>query len=47
MKGIEYKGVTSVDGPIVIVKRKENVFFGEIISAASVINKSAKVNWSV
>lgn len=24
-----------------------NVFFGEIISAASVINKSAKVNWSV
>lgn len=24
-----------------------NVFFGEIISAASVVNKSAKVNWSV
>ncbi len=30
MKGIEYKGVTSVDGPIIIVKRTENVFYGEI-----------------
>lgn len=32
MKGIEYRGVTSVDGPIVIVKRSENVFYGEIVS---------------
>ena len=31
MKGIEYKGVTSVDGPIIIVKRSENVFYGEIV----------------
>ncbi len=30
MKGVEYRGVTSVDGPIVIVKRRENVSFGEI-----------------
>ncbi len=30
MKGVEYKGVTSVDGPIIIVKRSENVFYGEI-----------------
>jgi V/A-type H+-transporting ATPase subunit B len=32
MKGVEYKGVQSVDGPIVIVKRSENVFFGEIVA---------------
>lgn len=32
MKGIEYRGVTSVDGPIVVVKRSENVFFNEIVS---------------
>lgn len=31
MKGIEYRGVTSVDGPIVVVKRSENVFFNEIV----------------
>lgn len=30
MRGVEYKGLTSVDGPIVIVKRRENIFFGEI-----------------
>lgn len=30
MRGVEYKGLTSVDGPIVIVKRKENIFYGEI-----------------
>lgn len=30
MRGIEYKGLVSVDGPIVIVKRTSNVFFGEI-----------------
>lgn len=30
MRGVEYKGVESVDGPIVIAKRRENVFFGEI-----------------
>ena len=29
MKGIEYRGVTSVDGPIVVLKRTENVFYNE------------------
>jgi V/A-type H+-transporting ATPase subunit B len=32
MKGVEYRGITQVDGPIIIVKRRENVFFGEIAS---------------
>ena len=32
MKGIEYKGVNSVDGPIIVVKRSENVFYGEIVA---------------
>lgn len=32
MKGIEYKGVNSVDGPIIIVHRSENVFYGEIVA---------------
>ncbi|HOS30530.1 MAG TPA: V-type ATP synthase subunit B, partial [Treponemataceae bacterium] len=31
MKGIEYKGIESVDGPIVIVRRREDVFFSEIV----------------
>jgi len=31
MKGIEYRGITSVDGPIVVVKRTENVFFNETV----------------
>ena len=31
MKGIEYKGLQSVDGPIVIVRRSEDVFFSEIV----------------
>ena len=31
MKGIEYRGVTSVDGPIVILKRTENVFYNETV----------------
>jgi V/A-type H+/Na+-transporting ATPase subunit B len=31
MKGIEYRGVTSVDGPIIVVRRTENVFFGETV----------------
>ena len=31
MKGIEYRGVTSVDGPIVVVRRTENVFYGETV----------------
>ena len=30
MKGMEYRGIKSVDGPIVIVKRSDNVFYGEI-----------------
>ena len=30
MRGVEHRGVASVDGPIVIAKRRENVFFGEI-----------------
>ena len=32
MKGVEYRGIEQVDGPIIIVKRHENVFFGEIAS---------------
>ena len=32
MKGVEYKGIASVDGPIIVVRRNENVFFGEIVS---------------
>ncbi len=31
MKGIEYRGVASVDGPIVVLKKTENVFFGETV----------------
>ena len=31
MKGTEYRGVTSVDGPIVILKRTENVFYNETV----------------
>ena len=31
MKGIESKGVTSVDGPIVVLKRTEKVFYGETV----------------
>lgn len=31
MKGVEYRGVTSVDGPIIVLKRTENVFFGETV----------------
>lgn len=30
MKGIEYRGVSSVDGPIIIAKRRADTFFGEI-----------------
>lgn len=31
MKGIEYRGVTSVDGPIVAVRRTENIFYNETV----------------
>ncbi|MBQ5472263.1 MAG: V-type ATP synthase subunit B [Treponema sp.] len=31
MNGIEYRGVTSVDGPIIIVKRTENCFYNETV----------------
>ena len=31
MKGTEYRGVTSVDGPIVILKRTENAFYNETV----------------
>ncbi len=31
MKGTEYRGVTSVDGPIVVVKRSENVAYNETV----------------
>ena len=34
MKGVEYKGVNAVDGPIIIVRRSENVFYGEIVDDA-------------
>ncbi len=36
MKGVEYRGVESVDGPIVIVKRRENVSYGEIVSVRDI-----------
>ena len=29
MRGIEYRGVTGVDGPIVAVRRTENIFYNE------------------
>ncbi|MCQ2594249.1 MAG: V-type ATP synthase subunit B [Treponemataceae bacterium] len=32
MKGIEYRGVSSVDGPIVVVKRTADVFYGETVA---------------
>lgn len=32
MKGIEYRGVQSVDGPIIVVRRSENIFYGEIVA---------------
>jgi len=32
VKGVEYKGITSVDGPIVVVQRTENVFYGEMVA---------------
>ncbi|MBO4705975.1 MAG: V-type ATP synthase subunit B [Spirochaetaceae bacterium] len=32
MRGIEYRGVKSVDGPVVVVKRSEDVFYGEIVA---------------
>ena len=31
MKGLEYRGVTSVDGPIVVLKKTENVFYNETV----------------
>ena len=33
MKGIEYRGISSVDGPIIVVRRSENVFFNETVYA--------------
>jgi len=31
MKGIEYRGVASVEGSVIVVKRRENSFFGEVV----------------
>ena len=31
MKGVEYKGLDSVDGPIVVAKRSEKIFYNEIV----------------
>jgi len=31
MKGVEYRGVTSIDGPIIVVRRTENIFYGETV----------------
>ncbi len=31
MKGIEYRGITGVDGPVVVVQRKENVSYNETV----------------
>jgi V/A-type H+-transporting ATPase subunit B len=35
MRGLEYRGVTSVDGPIVILERRESVGFGEVVRLRS------------
>ena len=32
MKGIEHRGVRSVDGPIIVLKRTENVFYNETVT---------------
>ncbi|MDR3312567.1 MAG: V-type ATP synthase subunit B [Spirochaetaceae bacterium] len=32
MKGVEYRGLRSVDGPIVIARRSGDVFYGEIVA---------------
>ena len=31
MKGIEYRGINSVEGPIVAVRRSENVSYNEVV----------------
>ncbi|MBR0475534.1 MAG: V-type ATP synthase subunit B, partial [Treponema sp.] len=31
MKGIEYKGLEKVDGPIIVVKRTPNSFYDEVV----------------
>ena len=31
MKGIEYSGLTQVDGPIIAVNRSENSFYDEVV----------------
>ncbi|MCR5172673.1 MAG: V-type ATP synthase subunit B [Treponema sp.] len=31
MKGIEYRGLNSVDGPIVVVRAADNIFYNEIV----------------
>ena len=31
MKGVEYKGLDSVDGPVVIVKKPEGISYNEIV----------------
>ncbi|UXI60243.1 hypothetical protein N6M78_02900, partial [Treponema pallidum] len=30
MKGVWYRGLSSIDGPIVVAKRREGAFYGEI-----------------
>ena len=32
MKGIEYRGLESVEGSVLVVKKRENSFFGEVVS---------------
>ena len=32
MRGMEHRGIVSVDGPVIIVKRSENSFYGEIVA---------------
>jgi V/A-type H+-transporting ATPase subunit B len=32
MRGVEYRGAQEVEGPIIIVRRSENVFYNEIVS---------------
>ena len=32
MRGVEYRGAQEVEGPIIVVRRSENVFYNEIVS---------------
>ncbi len=43
MKGVEYRGVTSIDGPIIVVRRTENIFYGETVYVRDRQGENAQV----